>query len=70
MSTLGSRYDSPRIANTLNSAGHTKLCTARPRSGNQKVTESSASDGAGRTSTRSRATSSDVSEVAVTVAGT
>lgn len=46
----GDRGTSPRMAKTLNSVGHTKLFTATPRVGNQNVTESSASDGAGITS--------------------
>ena len=60
----------PRIANTLNSAGHTKLWTANDNSGNQNVTESSASDGAGRATTSSPATSNTDSSPKVTVAGT
>jgi len=58
--TRGSRYSSPRIANTLNNTGHTMLCTASLSDGNQNVTESSASDGAGCTSMRNPATFSVV----------
>lgn len=49
MNWIESLYSSPRMANTLNSVGHRMLFTATPSSGNQMVTESSVSEGAGVT---------------------